>query len=309
MSFDVDDFASNLDPSMTVEEAFNVAVLEAWRDSFRKASLLVEQVTHEDLCGWAVTENSKIRIAIENALSATGLDADQVSAILQRFKTTLAPSTEISDLLKKLSNLADDRGLEMLDLIAESRISISAVSLIKKNATKQGIHEPLCVAIINARTSDRVRAHRLKGGKAGEKSLSIRFDDTGRIFINSPGKGDRFSKDADIAVIVANEDGCKIYLCSHKFAREAGGHQDNQVKDSAKYLRSALKALESTGGKIDELAALVGLEDSSYEVVPALILDGAFFAEQIPKLREEFSDVAADFVIADTEDFISRLCH
>jgi hypothetical protein len=228
----------------------------------------------------------------------------QVKEIFKHLEERLNPRKEISDLLLKLSNLADDRGLEILDLLAESRAASNTISLIQKNATKQGIHEPLCVALINNRTGTHIRAFRLKGSEHGDKSLSVRFDDSGRIYVNKPGRGDTFSKDADIAIRVSKPEFCKIYLCSHKFAREAGGHQDNQRKDSANYLRFALR---SEGKPIPELASFVGLEIEQYEIIPALILDGEFFRGHIPELRDEFKTAAGQFLIADTTEIIAIL--
>lgn len=304
MSFDFENFVSGLDATMSVDQAFREAVLEAWRESFREATVLVDEVTHEDLCGWAIAQDSAIRSKLENALLSSGLTPSQVKAAFRQFEKLLTPRKDLSDLLLKLSNLADDRGLDMLDLLAESRAASKVVSLIQKNATKQGIHEPLCVALINNRTSANVRAFRLKGGDHGDRSLSIRFDDSGKIFINESGKADRYSKDADIAIRVDSAKGHIIYLCSHKFARVGGGHQDNQLKDSAKFLRFALL---SKGKSIPELASFVEIGTASYEIVPTLILDGEFFSGYIPRLRDEFKSTTGKFLIADTTEVISIL--
>lgn len=304
MSFDFENFVSKLDATVSVEHAFQAAVLEAWRESFREASVLVDEVTYKDLCGWAITQASAIRTELEAALHSNGLTPAQVKAIFKHLEERLNPRKEISDLLLKLSNLADDRGLEILDLLAESRAASKVVSLFQKNATKQGIHEPLCVALINNRTGTNVHAFRLKGGEHGDISLSVRFDDSGKIHVNKPGRGDTFSKDADIAIRVNNPEGCKIYLCSHKFARVGGGHQDNQRKDSAKYLRFALRSM---GRPIPELASFVGLRSEQYEIIPTLILDGEFFSGHIPELRDEFKTAAGQFLIVDTTEIIAIL--
>ena len=304
MPFDFEHFVSKLDATVSVEQAFQVAVLEAWRESFREATVLVDEVTHRDLCGWAITQDSAIRPELENELLSIGLTPAQVKTAFGRLEKRFIPRKEISDLLLKLSNLADDRGLEMLDLLAESRAASKVVSLFQKNATKQGIHEPLCVALINNRTGTRVRAFRLKGGENEDGSLSIRFDDTGKIYINEPGKGDRFSKDADIAIRVDDAEGHTIYLCSHKFARVGGGHQDNQLKDSAKYLRYALL---SRGKSIPELASFVGLGTEPYNIVPTLILDGDFFSRHIPRLKDEFPTASGEVLIAGTTEVIDKL--
>lgn len=304
MSFDFENFVSGLDAAVSVEQAFQAAVLEAWRESFREATVLVDEVTHENLCGWAIANDLAIRSSLETALLSSGLLPDQVQKAFRHLEKQLAPRKDLSDLLLKLSNLAEDRGLDMLDLLAESRAASKVVSLFQKNATKQGIHEPLCVALINNRTGANVRAFRLKGGDHGDRSLSIRFDDSGKIFINESGKADRYSKDADIAIRVDSAQSHKIYLCSHKFARVGGGHQDNQLKDSSKFLRFALL---SKGKSIPELASFVGLGTASYEIVPTLVLDGEFFSSHIPQLRDEFKGAKGEFLIASTTEVISRL--
>lgn len=304
MSFDFEKFVSELDATVSVEHAFQSAVLEAWRESFREATVLVDEVTHRDLCGWAIAQDPVIRVEFENALLSSGLTDSQVKVALKQFEKKMTPKKDLSDLLLKLLNLADDRGLEMLDLLAESRAASKVVSLFQKNATKQGIHEPLCVALINNRTSAHVQAFRLKGGDHGDRSLSIRFDNSGKIYINKSGKGDTYSKDADIAIRVDDAKGHKIYLCSHKFARVGGGHQDNQLKDSAKFLRFALL---SNSKSIPELSSFVGLGAARHEIVPALILDGDFFSGQIPRLRDEFKKVSGEFLIADTTEVIAKL--
>jgi hypothetical protein len=271
--FNVEDFAKQLPDDTDIGSIWALAVLTAWRESFAASVETVEAITVTDLAKWTMIEDDEIKEMLSQTLAECGV-------------STAIQGKEIHDLLSKIKSLADDRGLEILDLLTEARAGGMAISLFQKNATKQGIHEPLCVAMINRFTPDHVLAIRLKGDVNRNSSLSVRFDETGRVYVNSAGRGDKYSKDADIAVVVRKTKGAVVYLCSHKYARVAGGHQDNQLKDSAKYLRYALK---NKGKPIPELTEFLNLEGTPYELVPSLVLDGEFFEARLDELREQFT--------------------
>ena len=304
MTFNIDQFVSEIPPHTAIENIWQLATLEAWRQSFNETLNLTNEMSIYDVVGWMIANDASINQKLIEILSDDNISASQLSRMKKKIEKIFDPSKEICEILEKIKSLADDRGLQILDLITEARAGTSAISLFQKNATKQGIHEPLCVALINKLTPENVRALRLKGDDQSTKSLSIRFDDKGNVCVNQAGRGDRYSKDADIAVILTKNKETSVYLCSHKFARVAGGHQDNQLKDSSKYLRFALL---SKVKDIEELSDFAKLTSSNYKIVPTLILDGEYFKHQIPQLQKEFEGELDRVLISDTQTFISKV--
>lgn len=302
--FDIEAFVAELDPTTKISSVWGLAALKGWRESFLEAESLIEKLTAFDLALWYLSNDERLNNLLLELMSQSGVSEKASTKVIESLRRFSLNDQETNELLGKMKNLADDRGLEILDLISEAQAGSNLVSLFQKNATKQGIHEPLCVALINVRTPQTVRGIRLKGDRSLNTSLSIRFDENGKVSINMPGKTDRYSKDADIAVIVSKADITTVYLCSHKFARVAGGHQDNQLKDSAKFLRFALR---NAGKPIRELSDHLGLSGKKVEIVPTLLLDGEFFESRIDELRNDFAKETSKWIIDSTDGFIKTV--
>lgn len=208
------------------------------------------------------------------------------------------------DLLARLWSLAADRGLDPLSLLAEASTSTNLASMVAKNPTKQNPYEPAAVSFLaNATAGSRVAAV-IQLSTVG---IGIRFRSNGDWFLSN--RQDRATKSADIAILVVSEcgDRARWHLVAHKFARVAGGHQDNQREDALAFAEYA-RAGHRNGLMLEPLEAL----RAQYAPVatdvdwrPGLILDGAYFARSLPVLRAQMDD-ELEFV-GDTDDWVAFL--
>lgn len=197
------------------------------------------------------------------------------------------------ELLERLWSLAADRGLDPVSVLAEAVRSTNLASLVAKNPTKQGPYEPAAVAYLAAAT----RAGQPGSPVAAVVQLSragvgIRFRANGDWFVSM--RQDRTSKSADIAVLVVSPDGLRgrWYLCAHKYARVAGGHQDNQREDAVTFAEYA-RLGHRHGLMLDPLErqlAQLAPDVLDIDWRPGLILDGAYFAGALPALRTRGED-------------------
>ena len=208
-------------------------------------------------------------------------------------------------MLGRLQSIADDRGLDLLDLLAEAKVSGNLLSFLQKNATKGMKYENTVSAYIE-RHAPGVRVLRL--ADSGSK-LSIRFDATGVAWVNEPARKD-LSKDADLAAIrKTGEHTAVLYLISHKFARIGGGHQDNQKADAHTFLTNAARCPASSVSPVSELCGLAAraLNDPTLTIEwePALVLDGDFFANAPGDLAATFNGLPT--FVGNTDAFVALL--
>lgn len=266
---------------------------DKWQEGLFEVQELLESITITDVGVWALLGGGPELAAIaEDITRKYKLNPPIAPDDLLRILNKQLPSNR-KEILEKIGNFSDDRGLDMLDFLSEVKASTNLASQVQKNATKKGLYEPAAAAFIELRSrfSVLVLAH-------AETKLSVRFSDSGQVGINREAK-DPYSKDADLLAFLWNGEKCHAYLISHKYARVGGGHQKNQRSDATKFLAYANEALNN-GEKIPELRELVekfagkSITESNFTWEPALVLDGEYFAnapavvqseESYPKLR------------------------
>lgn len=283
----------NAHPNEPMAALWAPLLRDKWQEGLYEVQELLESISITDIGIWALLGGGPELDSIAAGISKKyKLNPPIVSDDLLRILSKQLPTTR-REILEKIGNFADDRGLDMLDFLSEVKASSNLASQVQKNATKKGLYEPAAAAFIELRSrfSVLVLAH-------AENKLSVRFSDSGKVGINREAK-DPYSKDADLLAILWDGNKCHTYLISHKYARVGGGHQKNQRSDATKFLAYANEALNNDE-KLPELRELVEkftgreiLEDNfSWE--PALVLDGEYFAnapsvvqseESYPKLR------------------------
>lgn len=295
----------------TMRELWPVLLRNAWEERHSIAMSDIDSVGLQILLDWCAQNepvfNDRLMRAVVSAHDSTCSDAssqqsfdDAVKAELRK----LSPKTSDprSELMARLASIADDRGLDLLDLLSEAKASSNLLSFLQKNATKGMKYERTAAAFIEARLGG-VRVFQLAEGK---NRLEIRFDDTGKAHVNAKANTEH-SKSADLAAVVQTScDAATVYLISHKFARIGGGHQDNQKADAGTFLTRAAKNRPDSDPPLTHLRDLAvkwthnaGLT-AQWE--PALILDGDYFAQSSGQLAATF-DGHTTFV-GDTDDFV-----
>lgn len=280
---------------------------DKWQEGLFEIQELLEAITITDVGIWGLLGGGPELGAIADGITRKyklnpPIVPDDLLRILGK-----QLSTSRKDILEKIGNFSDDRGLDMLDFLSEVKASSNLATQVQKNATKKGLYEPAAAAFIELRSrfSVLVLAH-------AETKLSIRFSDSGKVGINREAK-DPYSKDADLLAFLWNGQNCHAFLISHKYARVGGGHQKNQRSDATKFLAYANEALNN-GEQIPELRALVErftgklISEANFTWEPALVLDGEYFAnapsvvqseESYPKLRN------TKLFIGDVDAFVS----
>jgi hypothetical protein len=302
------------DQNMSMEDLWSVLLRDAWAERHDLALADIDGVDLDALLAWAVANVESFSTALADAIEAvhetppTDDDhAEQRRTMARRAIRKLGPRAgdPHADMLGRLQSIAQDRGLDLLDLLAEAKVSGNLLSFLQKNATKGMKYENTAGAYIERHTpGTRVLCLRDAGNK-----LSVRFDAAGTAWINAPVRNE-FSKDADLAAIrKTGEHTAVVYLISHKFARIGGGHQDNQKADAYTFLTNAARCPASDTSLTNELRKLAAgaLNDPALTIEwePALILDGDYFASAPNDLAATVNGHPA--FVGNTDAFVAHL--
>ena len=290
-----------------MSEIWSTLLQDQWQSGLLEVQALLEAVTIDDLALWHLSGGGgSLQDVVAGYFKRLALPHEFDGLVLSKVASSLMDNDKL-EMLGKIANIAEDRGLNFLDFLVEAKASANLASQVQKNATKKGLYEPAAAAFIELRSKFEVMvlAH-------ADTKISIRFSSSGQVGVNTKAV-DPYSKDADLAAIRVDGGKCHVYLISHKYARVGGGHQMNQRSDAAKYLAYANEALLADA-ELDELrlitekylGASVSKESFSWE--PALILDGDYFRnapmviraeESYPKLRN------TTHFIGDVDAFVS----
>jgi hypothetical protein len=294
-------------------ELWSDLLRDSWQDRHSLASSYIEGIDLSTFLSWAVTADDDFASTIADVITAAHETppTDEEHAARRREAAEKAvrrlrpPASDARvALLSRLQSIADDRGLDLLDLLAEAKASNNLLSFIQSNATKGMKYEATAGAFIENRVPG-VRALCLA---STDSKLSVRFDKTGKAWVNTKA-GKDLSKDADLAIVVpTGEHTATVYLASHKFARIGGGHQDNQKADAHTFLTNAIKCQPGASplAELNKLAA-AALGDPHLTITwePALILDGDYFATAPADLATTFQ--GKPVLIGDTDSFVAAL--
>ena len=296
-------------PGIEIRDLWPEMLKDAWQAGLLDVQQLLESVELVDLASYSLYFD---QVQFEPSFQALSFNiADASEQARTNFRKQLKRSIGKSkfDLIDKLNSISVDRGLSLLDFLVEARASANLASQLQKNATKQGLYEPIAAAYIWHRTGAKpaLLAHK-------ETKLQIRFTHAGE-FSKSKKAENSLTKSADILVVAKTKKGYVAYLVSHKYARVGGGHQMNQRADAAKFLSFSGKASSARveiPGLFELCQHLAGdkISRSSFSWEPALILDGDFFrdANTVIKNDPDYPELAkADFFIGDTHDFVEYL--
>lgn len=296
--------------SATMKDLWRLLLRDAWGERLELALSDVDSLTMESVLFWAASNDPAFSAALSGLL-AEAAQTDLGKATDPRPALSgLSPrqSDAGAQLLGKLQSIAEDRGLDLLDLLTEAKASRNLLSFIQKNATKSMKYEKTAAAYIELRRP-KVRVLQLADK---DTKLSVRFDRDGVARVNTPANKEKYSKDADLAaILITSDDAATVFLISHKFARVGGGHQDNQWVDASQFLEYACQnPLEADApcAQLQELARKA-LDAPGVRVAwePALILDGEFFAGAPNSMSGTFR--GRPCFVGDTDAFVSHLDH
>lgn len=299
--------ASQVAQGATMSQLWDPMLVRAWNENnaaaqAQLAALTVPQVAQfvaaaeqvsvpEILAGWEEASPMSAA-ALRAALSAHTAETPEVAPRASR------------DLLARLWSLAADRGLDPLSLVAEASTSMNLASLVAKNPTKQNPYEPAATSYLAHATAGSRVAAVIQLANYG---IGLRFKANGDWFLST--RQDRATKSADLAILVVSECGTRArwHLVAHKFARVAGGHQDNQREDALAFAEYARRGHDN-GLMLDPLEDL--LAEHAPRAVDVdwragLILDGAYFARSLPALNADAGD-PLEFV-GDTDQWVQWL--
>ena len=296
-------------PGASIRELWPELLRDAWQDGLLDVQKLLEDIDLADLASHAIYFDSK---RFDTAF--TILDPDFGSISEQRlatFRKQVKKTMSVAkfDLIEKVNSIAVDRGLSILDFLIEARASANLASQLQKNATKQGLYEPISAAYIWEKTGSKPALLSHKATK-----LQVRFRSDGKVLLDKKAESS-LTKSADILALSKVGNAITAYLASHKYARVGGGHQMNQRSDAAKYLSYAGTA----SGKGNEIPGLLELCESlsgttispkTFSWEPCLILDGDFFvgAQEVIKNDPDYPELASSsFFIGDSESFVELL--
>lgn len=302
-------------PKVQLDEILQEVVEAAWQDGLYEVVELLEEIGPNEIALWVINTQGGAVIDLSNSYQkATGhaLNTKKLSEIAIR-----QLSAAKRDLLEKVASFSEDRGLPFLDFLVEARASSNLASQIQKNATKQGLYEPIAAAYININSQSEV----LVLAEADTK-FEVRFKPDGTALVEDSGKSkrkkkasDSDSKSADLLACVFEDGKCTAYLLSHKFARVGGGHQMNQRTDAVKFLAFASLAADS-GHDFEELRIFINshfgmsLDANSFSWQPGLVLDGKFFqgAKAIIESNDSYPALRSNkFFIGTSDEFLDHL--
>lgn len=258
------------------------------------------------LARWAATTPATYEVLLaQTGFGAPGSADDpghtDATSSLEAPKKLSATATA---LLKRLWSIAQDRGLDPLELLVESVQSANLATLVATNPTKQNPYEPAAAAFLRARCVGQSQVCAVL--RLAERGVGIRFRSDGSCFLGE--RQDRASKSVDLAILVVDPSGqrARWYLCAHKYARSNGGHQDNQREDALAFAEYANRGNDSNDvvRALDALRVIFAPQASDVTWRVGLILDGAYFASSLRSLRAMSTGAA---YVGDSDDWANWL--
>lgn len=302
-----------------ISDLMQQVVEEAWQSGLYEVMELLEKINPSDIALWSLRSQDGALVELFDSYSkSTGVKIDSIKlgALASR-----KLGVSVRELLEKVSSFSEDRGLPFFDFLVESRASANLSSQIQKNATKQGLYEPIAAAYINVHSHADVKVL-----AESESKFEVRFGPDGSRIVENSGpkkksgskskkKDDTISKSADLLACVFEKSKCTAYLLSHKYARVGGGHQMNQRTDAVKFLAYA-SISASSGRGFPELLTFVNeqfgtsIAPDDFQWQPGLVLDGRFFDgaklfiesnDSYPQLKEN------KFFIGTSDEFVDHL--
>jgi hypothetical protein len=300
-------------PSRKIAGIHSIMTRSAWMKGRNATRKIINSLTEEQVYAWL---SSKPKANPEKTVLEVAKIFDKTPKEVKDRLNNNEPKTLTKvqkEVLEKIDSLWEDQGMNSAKVLLEAKNDGYIISSLQKNPTKQNIYEPTVAAYIQEKAGTPVLIL-----ASARNKISVRFSANGEYDVSGKSK-DKFSKDADLAIIVPNGDGIKVFLASHKYGRVPGGHQDNQKKDAAAFLAGADSALRNHKD-IPELRELVGkslgrnIPKSKFSWEPALILDGDSFKgtdEWIAARTHNHSDTSrssgkARFV-GDADQFVAFL--
>lgn len=213
------------------------------------------------------------------AISAS--DAETILKNVEIGRATRLSKSQ-KDTIKRLIAASRDRGVEPIDVLTAAKTHLDPLSVIIRNPTKSNPYE--IATTIHMRNLLNGEEYPVVA-QTSEMAVNLRFGANGEVKIG-PGRAKSFSKSADLIVLHQNELTITIYIFTLKFARVAGGHQDNQLNDVEEFIGNSERSLmqsECHKAIVDHLNTKLGsrgiqLEGKEVLLIPGAILDGAFFA-------------------------------
>jgi hypothetical protein len=296
-------------PGVSIRDLWPELLRDAWQDGLLKVQELLEDIDLADLGSHAMFFDSK---RFEAAFTVLDPDYASISESKSaKFRKQIKKTVSASkfELIEKINSIAADRGLSILDYLIEARASANLASQLQKNATKQGLYEPISAAYIWEKTGSKpaLLSHK-------DTLLQVRFKSDGSLQASKKAESSS-TKSADILVVSETKDSVTAYLVSHKYARVGGGHQMNQRSDAAKYLSFAGTA-RNAGTEIPNLLELCDnltrtkINPLAFTWKPCLILDGDFFVGAPAVIRNDpdYPElIKSGFFIGDSEEFVQFL--
>jgi hypothetical protein len=296
-------------PDVPIRELWSELLRDAWQDELLTVQHTLDRIEFGDLAAHAFFfDHQRFQDAFEVLnpdFKTIGLD--QISKFQKKLKATIGKDK--FELIEKVNSVAADRGLPILDYLIEARASANLASQLQKNATKQGLYEPIAAAYIWHRTQIKPALLSHTGSQ-----LQVRFNSEGKAEMNKKAHNS-LTKSADILCVFKSGSKYVAYLASHKYARVGGGHQMNQRADAAKYLSysgKAAQAHEDIPNLLSVCEKLLGVKISPENLTwePCLILDGEFF-ENAPKairLDPNYPELeTSPYFVGDTQGFVDFL--
>lgn len=296
-------------PGVSIRDLWSELLRDAWQDGLLQVQELLEKIDLADLAAHAMYFDSKRFEAAFRVLEPDydSMSEQKVASFRKQIKKTVTGAK--FDLIEKVNSIAVDRGLSILDFLIEARASANLASQLQKNATKQGLYEPISAAYIWEKTNSKPALLSHTATK-----LQVRFNADGKVILDKKAESS-LTKSADILSVSEGKDSVTAYIASHKYARVGGGHQMNQRSDAAKYLSYAGKA-RGAGHEIPGLLKLCEnvtgkeINPKTFSWEPCLILDGDFFtgARTVIKNDSDYPELeSSTFFIGDSEDFVQLL--
>lgn len=302
-----------------ISELMQQVVEEAWQSGLYEVMELLEKISPSEIALWALRSEDGVLVELLDSYGkSTGVKIDSVKLGSMASRKLGVPTRE---LLEKVSSFSEDRGLPFFDFLVEARASANLSSQIQKNATKQGLYEPIAAAYINVHSHAEVRVL-----AESESKFEVRFGPDGSRIVEglkfktkgkskSKKKDDTISKSADLLACVFENSKCTTYLLSHKYARVGGGHQMNQRTDAVKFLAYA-SISASDGSDFPELLAFVNeqfgktITAADFQWQPGLVLDGRFFdgAKVFIESNDSYPQLKTNaFFIGTSDEFVDHL--
>lgn len=286
----------------SMEDLWSELLHESWELSFDEAMFYAESIDLTSLVRWALVNVPELRVDLSSTLESA-LGAALASSKIEKAFKSLVPEQQVSDLLDRVNSIALDRGLNIVDVLAELKAGNHIIGLVQKNATKSIKYEKTAAAFIESR----VPHTKVFALAAAESKLTIRFSNSGTIQINGAATK-AMSKSADLVAILTDRDPQPCFLLSHKFARTEGGHQKNQENDAETFLRNSSLFRQQTRSDIPQLETLLSsLLGRTMKIAwePGLLLDGAYFTQ--PARVASLQAVNSKSFVGSTDDFVEYL--